>query len=136
MGKKLIKINTLKKKVVEACHKYVRLRDTNGGVDSVPCISCGKHLRYGDRDINAGHFYPSTYSFLKFNLDNIHAQCVGCNKWKGGNGAPYRIFLEHKIGKERVQYLDDNYLNPVKWDREALMSLLEDFKYKISQYGY
>lgn len=132
MAKKLISIPKLIQKVQKEFNKYIRLRDTNGGRDAVPCISCGKYLRFEDPDINAGHFFSVKYSFLRFHEDNVHAQCVGCNKWKGGNGAPYRIYLIQKIGEEKVQWLENNYLNEVKWSRDDLLDLLEDIKERIN----
>lgn len=80
---------------------FIRLRDK-----LLPCISCGtvSDVRY-----DAGHFYPTTYGFLRFNEDNVHRQCSNnCNLKKSGNFAEYRIGLIKRIGRERVQWLEDN----------------------------
>ena len=41
-------------------NQYIRLRDAD-----LPCISCQKPTRKGNED--AGHFYPTTKSALRFN---------------------------------------------------------------------
>lgn len=79
---------------------FIRLRDKNE-----PCISCRttKNVEYA-----AGHYYPTTYSYLRFNEDNVHKQCnKHCNMEKGGNVLEYRPALIKKIGLERVIVLDE-----------------------------
>ena len=78
---------------------YIRLRDKD-----LPCISCGtkKPVKY-----DAGHYWATTYSYLRFNEDNVHKQCSkNCNMEKHGNQGEYRIRLIKRIGLERVEKLD------------------------------
>ena len=79
---------------------FIRKRDAE-----LPCISCGtqKNVEYA-----AGHFYPTTYQYLRFNEDNVHKQCnKSCNMMKRGNLLEYRPALIKKIGMERVEVLDN-----------------------------
>ena len=67
------------------------------------CISC--NAPYSD-DFQAGHFYPAgSFETLKFNLDNIHGQCVQCNLYHSGAFENYSLNLPKRIGLERYQSL-------------------------------
>ena len=67
-------LESLKKTVVNLCHKYIRLRDVGK-----PCVSCKVPYK---SDFDAGHCYPAgKYSNLKFNEYNIHGQCIQCNRF-------------------------------------------------------
>jgi hypothetical protein len=110
--KAIDKISDLKKRVQTKVNKYVRDRDKG-----LPCISCGKYFD----EYQAGHFISQGSSgFLRYNLDNINCQCVGCNKWKHGNGIEYRIALVQKIGVERVEWLEAHRHDTKHWTREEL----------------
>ncbi|MES2285804.1 MAG: recombination protein NinG [Bacteroidota bacterium] len=79
---------------------FIRKRDSH-----LPCITCQteKNIEYA-----AGHFYPTTYQYLRFNEDNVHKQCnKSCNMMKRGNLLEYRPALIKKIGIERVEVLDN-----------------------------
>lgn len=121
-------IPDLIKEAQHAVNSYIRLRDAG-----LPCISCGKPPTdpgfHVGRD--AGHYRSvGSASHLRFNEDNIHAQCVRCNQWKAGNAVDYRIRLIERIGLERVERLEhDN--EPHKWTREELIQIKETYKNKL-----
>lgn len=110
-GKKIIKerlkthsdwLNDLQKLV----NKFVRLRDKNK-----PCISCETPLI---NKYDAGHYYSvGSNPYLRFNLDNIHGQCVHCNRDLHGNLIEYGENLPKRIGKEAFEKLksDSNISN-------------------------
>lgn len=105
---------------------YIRFRDKNDG-----CISCGTR-----RPVNydAGHFYPTTYQFLRFNEDNVHKQCsFTCNKNKSGNLLEYRPALIKKIGLERVLWLDENRHKLLDITIPELIEQIKIYKLKIKQ---
>jgi hypothetical protein len=104
---------------------FIRLRDANE-----PCISCQKPLRKGNTD--AGHFYPTTKSFLRFNEDNVNAQCSRpCNKDMHGNLHEYRINLIKKIGLEKVEWLDNNRIQKSNYTIDSLKELIKKYRLKI-----
>ena len=83
---------------------YIRLRDSEDGW--FKCISC-QVVKPIKGQMNAGHYFSvGDYSLLRFEPDNVHGQCVGCNKWKHGNLIPYREHLIEKIGTRRFNILD------------------------------
>lgn len=90
-------------------NKFIRLRD-----EGLPCVSCGQHRNVYD----AGH-YRSTAAApqLRFNEDNVHAQCVPCNQHRSGNAIEYRIGLAKRIGIKRVEALEHNN-QTIKWTVE------------------
>lgn len=107
-------ISTLKKAVQRQINAYIRRRDID-----LPCISCQKPVVWEKSD--AGHFIAQGSSgALRFDLDNIHKQCDGCNRYKHGNLLEYRIHLVKKIGLENVEYLEAHRHDMKKWTREEL----------------
>jgi hypothetical protein len=104
---------------------FIRMRDAND-----PCISCQKSLRNGN--VDAGHFYPTTKSFLRFNEDNVHAQCSRpCNKDLHANLHEYRVYLIKKIGLERVEWLDNNRNEKSNYTIDSLKELIKEYRLKI-----
>lgn len=94
------------KEAQSAVNQYIRLRDSNTG-----CISCGSipDAKRGG-SIDAGHYRSrGAAPHLRFNVFNIHAQCVKCNRWNSGNAVDYRINLINKIGLDRVERLEQDH---------------------------
>lgn len=96
------------KEAQAAVNKYIRLRDRNK-----PCVSCGSNpsdsnLITGSR-FDAGHYRSrGSAGHLRFNLLNIHKQCVKCNRFNSGNAVDYRIELINRIGLDNVNKLESN----------------------------
>ncbi len=110
---------------------YIRKRDSNEGV--FKCISCSKYK--GKTQLHAGHYYSAGhYPSVRFDEDNVNGQCVRCNTFLHGNLAEYKENLLEKIGKERMQKLQqrvsDAKRNGWKWDRFYLIEIIENYKNK------
>lgn len=87
------------KTLQEVFNTYIRLRDIQKG-----CISCGRSL-VGVK-FDAGHFYSvGGNPALRFNENNVHGQCVHCNRDKHGNLLEYAERLPARIGDEGICYL-------------------------------
>jgi len=105
-------------------NKWIRNRDKN-----TPCISCSNPV---PKKINAGHYIASGKSkYLTFNEDNVHLQCEYCNTHLHGNLVDYRINLITRIGIKRVEYLEDNRHNTIKYTREDLKEIIKKYKKDI-----
>lgn len=103
---------------------YIRLRDKGK-----KCISCDEWL-LGKYD--AGHYYSAgNYSFLRFNEDNVHGQCVHCNQHLHGNLIEYSKKLEKRIGKERYNELETNRHRKLLLPKEEILELITKYKLKI-----
>jgi Bacteriophage Lambda NinG protein len=108
-----------------AVHSFVRERDAGK-----PCISCGV---LWNKEFQAGHYYPAgSFETLKYDLDNIHGQCVQCNLYKEGNFENYTLRLPLRIGKEafdrivKLAGIDKQFQK--FWDVDKLKSIREQIK--------
>ncbi len=124
------KITTLMKAVKDVCHRYIRLRDKGK-----PCISCGTPWH---DEFEAGHYYKAElFSTLKYNEDNIHGQCIRCNRPLEGNLSEYSVGLITRIGSERMKVLNElssqEKKKNHKWEREELKKIREYYKLKIKE---
>lgn len=114
-----------------AVNKYIRLRDHGKS-----CISCGSlPEQKAGGTMDAGHYRSrGAASHLRFNILNIHAQCVKCNRFNSGNAIDYRINLIKKIGIELVDKLEaDN--QPRKFTIEYLKRVKKIFSKRARYYA-
>ena len=110
-----------------AVNQWVRFRDRDK-----PCISCGSapaQKRGGTMD--AGHYRSrGAAGHLRFNTNNIHAQCVKCNRHLSGNVVEFRINLIRRIGEDKVQQLEaDNSIR--NFDVDYLQRITTIFKRRL-----
>lgn len=118
-------VQELIKKVQKVFNEFIRERDK--GKD---CISCRKPL--GKR-FDAGHYYNGHLHWaVRFDEDNVHGQCIYCNRDMHGNLIYYREGLIDRIGEERVERLDKIARNTQKFNRLELNSIQKEYKRKIS----
>ena len=114
-------IPRLTAKAQQIFNRYIRTRD-----EGLPCISCGSN-----NGNQAGHYFSvKGFSALRFNEWNIQLQCAGCNLFKHGNQAMYRIGLVERIGEKAVNELEYEAVNNrvKKWSRTELNELIEKYK--------
>lgn len=119
-------ISQLKSSLQRLVNKFCRERDKKAGLI---CISCQrKPIDEG------GHFWAmGSNSALRFNELNINGQCTQCNKWDHGNLLNYRLNLVKKIGKDKVEWLDQHHTDIKKWGREELTDLIKLYKEKLCE---
>lgn len=123
--KKKKSLPKLKAELQILVNTYVRKRDAG-----LPCISCGQFRS----DIQAGHFYSvKGYDGLRFDLDNIAAECSGCNCFDESHLIAYADNLLERIGQERYLALKERAAeykrNGCKWSRSELEEMI--FRYKM-----
>lgn len=105
---------------------FIRLRDRNQ-----PCISCGCKL---PEKYDAGHFHSVGSSpSLRFDEQNVHAQCVHCNRDKHGNLHEYRIGLIQRVGIDVVNALEHNRHVPLRLNTPEIMEMINEYKAKIKK---
>jgi hypothetical protein len=111
----------------EVFNRYIRWRDTRPE-DKGACISCGKVVEYGSRTCHAGHFYSrGARSDLRFNPDNVHAQCQNCNNYGTAETlANYKDNLIKKIGKKRFEALKER--KQQDYTMKTLKQIRKEFK--------
>lgn len=117
--KKLVPLPKLLKDTETIFNRWIRRRD-----EGKNCITCHK---LGDQ---AGHYWPVRYSGVRFEEMNVHVQETGCNKWKHGDQARYRMKLVEMYGEEAVKELDERAIRTQykKWQREELNFLIQKYK--------
>lgn len=134
MAKKLT-LAKLKEKVQKVFNKYIRLRDSGGGM--FVCISCGEQKSTDVCD--AGHFWAKQgYDGLRFDEDNCHAEDSGCNRFDESHLIGYAINLKQKIGKQAFEALNkraSDYKKNAnfKWDRSDLEGMIKYYTQKIKE---
>jgi len=99
--------------------QYIRTRDKK-------CFTCN-----GSPD-NAGHFF---HNCLDFDEENIHAQCVRCNKWLSGNLAIYSVNLLKLLGQKKFELLNIRHYQDMvaqKRDEEYYEKIIKKYKRKIA----
>jgi len=96
------------------------------------CVSCDHG--WGEsftRQKHAGHrLSVGSSPHLRFNLDNIYAQCSICNNWKGGNERDYDQGLEERYGIDtlnKVKSLRAEFRD-VSWTKEQLREIIPEAK--------
>lgn len=78
----------------------IRMRDRDK-----PCISCGC---LNKTKWDGGHYFKAElYSNVIFDEENVHKQCVYCNRDLAANLIEYRKGLVERIGADRVQQLEE-----------------------------
>lgn len=113
---------------LKAFSAYIRERD------NWTCITCDK--KGNNKNIDAGHFISRSYSFLKFDITNVHAQCVKCNKYENGNWPKYYEIMCERYGKKYVEYLMSIKNRITKRTIQDYLMLEEHFKTKLlEEYG-
>lgn len=149
--KKLKSITKLKKEAWDYFAEYIKFRDIQGE-DSIGwycyCVTCGKKLYYiyhsldqkGNNrtniDCQAGHYIQRKYLNLKFDEQNVHAQCgMTCNKWGLGEPLMYEDAIISKYGintLERLKEARREYTAglQVKHDRIYLQEIIDTYKAK------
>lgn len=93
-----------------------------------PCISCGRP-NDGDHQRHAGHWKTvKARPDIRFNPDNVHAQCSQCNRFDGGGlHEGYKPELIRRIGPDRVATLEHD-AGPRRYTREELAGMIVTFR--------
>lgn len=114
------------KEAQAAVNAYVRERDFGK-----PCISCGLPPKqvFGGA-VDCGH-YRSVGSApnCRFNLRNLAAQCVKCNRYLGSNSVEMRKGMIARFGLESVEALEADQ-TVRKFDIEYLSRIKRIFRKK------
>ena len=128
--KKKLTTGKLLKKLQVVFNAYIRERDKDK-----PCISCGNYFEKKD----AGHYFATSgYSGLRFDEDNVHGECAGCNRFNDSHLIGYGLTLPFRIGEYDYKALllkaDEYKRDGIKWNRNELEEKIEYYKQKIKDY--
>ena len=122
----LLSLSDYIKLAQQVFNKFIRLRDKEQ-----KCISCSGKL---GTKYDAGHYYSAGGHYsLRFNEDNVHAQCVACNQHKHGNIQKYRFGLIDRIGQKRLDKLDEISNETRKFTKDELKAIIQYYKIKVKE---
>jgi hypothetical protein len=113
-------------------NEFIRKRDSTEGI--FRCISC-QQVKTTDK-MHAGHYLSAgNNGAVRFDERNVHGQCSECNMHMHGNLLPYRTNLIRKLGEEEVEAIEiKSKMNGFRWDRFALIEIIETYKLKKKQW--
>ena len=78
-------------------------------------------------------FSAGGHGSVRFDLRNIHAQCVYCNQYEHGNLFKYHQELLNRIGSEEFNKLELKSKGVQKYEKEELKRLIKLFKQKCKE---
>lgn len=106
------------------CHLFIRLRDRGNN-----CICCNKPI---NDEVQAGHWKESANNpKVRYDEDNIHAQSLHCNYYKGGDSGDYESNLRKKIGDVSVDAIKTKLGGVVKRTADDYREIEKYYKEKI-----
>lgn len=108
--------------------KYIRRRDCGYGY--APCISCGKPITYDTSD--CGHYENRQHMATRYDEKNCNAQCIECNRFRGGNSEGYRLGLIEKYGESEVEKIEMRRYNLSKLSVPEIEMLYKHYKGKLT----
>lgn len=103
---------------------YIRKRDK--GI----CFTCG--LKKPIEEMQNGHFFSRGYLATRFDEENCHCQCVGCNVFRNGNYPKYSIRLVENYGQGILKELERRTKQFVKYSSADYEALIQEYKTKLS----
>lgn len=113
----------LKKELDTWFSRYIRLRD-----DGV-CCSCGNRAYW--KTMQNGHFVSRSYLATRWDEENNHCQCVGCNIFRHGNMTEYAEFMINKYGVNKIAELNKKKEKIVKLTKGWYEEKIEYYKSKV-----
>lgn len=75
---------------------YIRLRDIVDGT-LIICVTCGLWVYWKKAD--CGHYMTRDKPMTRYNEQNAHAQCRGCNYYRKGQQSIHGKAIDYKYGE-------------------------------------
>ena len=126
--KKLPKVSTLAKKAWDLMSIISRKKDADATDGFASCVTCGIQKHW--KEMHAGHFFHGSHQRpISYDNRNIHAQCPGCNTYKGGARDEYACYISKRYGPavlEELRNLKHQGKELKRTDLEDLIQLLTE----------
>ena len=126
MPKKKPTVSKLKKKLDAIFSKYIRIRD--GGL----CFTC--NVKKPIKEMQAGHYHRRAINNLRYDEQNVHCQCVGCNMFKEGAKPAYAVNLLRKYGDNILHELEIKSKVRKQWKTFELEEMIAKYTEKVNEY--
>lgn len=127
-------VSKIKKEADKWFSLYIRYRDSMNinGEPICECITCGTLVPL--KKIQAGHFQSRRFNSTRFDEQNVHAQCVGCNIMRYGEQYKYAKALDKKYGTGTAELLQRKAQQIHKFTRSELEDIIRKSKAYVAQY--
>jgi len=104
--------------------QYIRRRDSQD--DMCSCSTCG--VVKPIKQMQAGHFMSRGKYSTRWDEQNVHAQCQGCNMWKQGQQYKMSIHIDQKYGAGTAEELMNKSNRTAKFTDSDLIELINKYK--------
>jgi len=140
---KQLTVAQLHKRLTPIFNHWVRLRDTyiikpfvlgetrEPGTRWGICISCNRELPY--EQLQAGHFVPAHFYYLKYDELNVNAQCQQCNGYRKSNPWGYMLGLAEKYDKSVPYELATRMHWKKQYAVSGLLEMIDIYKGKVGE---
>jgi hypothetical protein len=80
------------------------------------------------KEAHAGHFIKRQHMSVRWDEQNVHAQCPADNVYKGGCQDEYAAYVVRTYGQEAFERLMREKRAAKKWTRPELLELIDKYK--------
>lgn len=120
----------LTKKLDKVFSAYIRLRDAMPS-GYFKCISCGQIKPFEQAD--CGHFFSRKNMSVRFDEDDCHAECRGCNRFSSDHLIDYQANLIRKIGMQRFELLSAKAHQAKHWSDFELEAMIKHYTAEVKR---
>lgn len=120
----------LTKKLDKVFSAYIRLRDAMPS-GYFKCISCGQIRPFEQAD--CGHFFSRKNMSVRFDEDDCHAECRGCNRFSSDHLIAYQANLIRKIGMQRFELLSAKAHQAKRWSDFELEAMIKHYTAEVKR---
>lgn len=97
--------------------------------DRYKCVTCGKESQ---EQAQCGHYIPRANMNTRWDEENCHCQCVGCNVFKKGNMDEYAIFMVKTYGEGILEKMKMRKNTIKQWTIKELQEKIAHYKEKLN----
>ena len=108
--------------------QYIRRKDAVN--DIATCVTCGKKDHY--KKLQCGHFMSRRHYNTRWDEDNCHVQCAGCNVFRAGEIYLYTKYLCSKFDNNFPDMLYEKSNITVKFADIDLIELIDYYTEKVN----
>ena len=120
----------LTKKLDKIFSAYIRLRDAMPS-GYFRCVSCNQIKPFEQAD--CGHFFSRRNLSVRFDEDDCHAECKGCNRFSSDHLIAYQVNLIRKIGMQRFELLSAKAHQAKHWSDFELEAMIKHYTTEVKR---
>ena len=124
-----------RKSLVEKLDKIfsIYIRRKNAINDIAICVTCNKKNHWSK--LQNGHFMSRRHYNTRWDEDNCHVQCAGCNVFRAGEIYLYNKYLCSKFDNNFPDRLYEKSHKIVKFADVDLIDMIEYYTNKVNDLG-